>query len=119
MNTNKILPMDTTRKRKNQALFETFVKTLEVGTAKFLNYVADILHGKPSDLFGVPKKTAIELPRDMYAHSDVQTEWCYYTGHCTTGKALARFRGDASRKGSGELPMRNWSVMTVRISNRP
>ena len=54
----------------------------------------------------------IELPRDLYAHLDVQTEWWYYTGHCETesglrfGFELAFFKRRTDLDQFGVVPLR-------------
>ncbi|MBL8150118.1 MAG: carotenoid 1,2-hydratase, partial [Blastocatellia bacterium] len=41
--------------------------------------------GSPQPLIRATHERAVELPRDTYAHEDVQTEWWYYTGHLHSG----------------------------------
>src|ERR1035437_7304644 len=52
------------------------------------------------------------LPCDLYAHTDVQTEWWYYTGHCHTaggrqfGFELVFFKRRTDRDQVGPIPLR-------------
>jgi predicted secreted hydrolase len=55
-----------------------------------LDRLADVIAGEPSTLRDGTEHAGVELPRDLYAHDNVQTEWWYYTGHMQT-TAGARF----------------------------
>jgi predicted secreted hydrolase len=65
-------------------MIEHLIQPIENTAASILNGVAE-LFGKPGDpLSGPPRDGAVKLPDDLFAQPDVQTEWWYYTGHCTT-----------------------------------
>ncbi len=48
--------------------------------------LADALVGKASTLRDGTEHAGVELPRDLYAHANAQTEWWYYTGHMRTAR---------------------------------
>lgn len=54
----------------------------------------------------------VTLPKDLYAHADVQTEWWYYTGHCQTesnkrfGFELAFFKRRTDLDKFGVVPLK-------------
>jgi predicted secreted hydrolase len=67
---------------------EDFIKTFEKRATDFFEVVTDTFVGKAETLRDGTEHEPISLPRDLYAHAHVQTEWWYYTGHgkTTTGK---------------------------------
>lgn len=60
------------------------LEPLEKAAASALDTVADVLVGKASTLRNGTEHAGVELPRDLYAHKEAQTEWWYYTGHLRT-----------------------------------
>lgn len=68
-------------------MYENLIQPIGEFTESFLNRIADTVKGKASTLRDGTEHRAVELPRDLYAHEDVQTEWWYYTGHCETVSA--------------------------------
>jgi predicted secreted hydrolase len=52
--------------------------------ARGLDKLADFIVGPASSLRDGTEHREVELPRDMYAHREAQTEWWYYTGHVDT-----------------------------------
>lgn len=64
--------------------FQETVKNLEKTAADLLENVAQTFVGKAETLRDGTEFDAVNLPRDLYAHRNVQTEWWYYTGHGTT-----------------------------------
>lgn len=74
--------------------------------------VADTVKGPARPLRdGKREFMPVRLPRDLYAHDDVQTEWWYYTGHLRIGARRFGFelvffqrRTDADR--FGVVPLR-------------
>lgn len=64
--------------------FNEIYKTIETNTANFLEGVADTFIGKADTLRDGTEFNPVELPRDLYAHKNAQTEWWYYTGHFET-----------------------------------
>ena len=58
-----------------------FIEPLEQVAASLLDGLADVLAGKASTLRNGTEHAGVELPRDLYAHEEAQTEWWYYTGH--------------------------------------
>lgn len=65
-------------------MYENFLEPIEQFTTRLLENVADAVTGKASALRDGTEHERVELPRDLYAHPNVQTEWWYYTGHCET-----------------------------------
>src|SRR5215210_9366990 len=61
-----------------------FVEPLEQFATDLLDNLADALVGKASTLRDGTEHAGVELPRDLYAHKEAQTEWWYYTGHMLT-----------------------------------
>jgi predicted secreted hydrolase len=57
------------------------VQPLEEIAANVLDRVADVIAGEASSLRDGTEHAGVQLPRDLYAHRDAQTEWWYYTGH--------------------------------------
>lgn len=64
--------------------FQEFVKTIETNAVSFFEGVADTFVGKAESLRDGTEFDAVELPRDLAAHKNAQTEWWYYTGHGKT-----------------------------------
>jgi len=56
-------------------------------TSHVLDRIADVIVGEASTLRDGTEHEAVELPRDLYAHDNAQTEWWYYTGHLQTETA--------------------------------
>ena len=92
-------------------MIEHLIQPIENTAASILNGVAE-LFGKAGDpLSGPPRDGAVKLPNDLFAQPDVQTEWWYYTGHCTTrtgrqfGFELVFFKRRTDRDKIGVVPM--------------
>ena len=64
--------------------FQDFVKNFEKSAGDFFEGVADSFVGKADTLRDGTEFDAVELPRDLAAHKNAQTEWWYYTGHFQT-----------------------------------
>jgi predicted secreted hydrolase len=64
--------------------FQEIVKNLEKTTTNFFEGVAESFYGKAETLRDGTELDPINLPRDLYAHKNAQTEWWYYTGHGET-----------------------------------
>jgi predicted secreted hydrolase len=67
-----------------QNIFQEYIEIFEKNAHDFLEGVADTFVGKADSLRDGTELDAVELPRDLAAHRNAQTEWWYYTGHCTT-----------------------------------
>ena len=63
-------------------LFETF----EQAAAGIFDAFTDAVVGEASTLRNGTEHAGVELPRDLYAHGEAQTEWWYYTGHMRTAR---------------------------------
>lgn len=81
-------------------------------TANVLDVIADAVVGKASTLRDGSEHTGVELPRDLYAHEEAQTEWWYYTGHLQTssqrriGFELVFFKRRTDLDRFGIMPLR-------------
>jgi predicted secreted hydrolase len=64
--------------------YQELINNLETKTAEFFEGVADAFSGKADSLRDGTELSPVDLPRDLYAHHNAQTEWWYYTGHCET-----------------------------------
>jgi predicted secreted hydrolase len=89
-------------------LFESFGET----AASVLDGLADIVVGEASTLRDGTEHAGVELPRDLYAHAEAQTEWWYYTGHMRTesgrrfGFELVFFKRRTDLDRFGVVPLR-------------
>lgn len=97
--------------------FSEFIKPIEKATAEILETVADTFAGKAQPLRDGTEHDPLELPRDLWAHRDAQTEWWYYTGHIET---------DAGRKFGFELvffkrrtDLDKFGIMPLRLFGNP
>lgn len=64
--------------------FQEIVKNLEKSTSDLFENLTDTFVGKAETLRDGTELDAVDLPRDLYAHRNAQTEWWYYTGHGET-----------------------------------
>jgi predicted secreted hydrolase len=94
-------------------MYEILVRPIEDLTAGFMDLVADVLGGEAADLRKhAERHESVNLPDDLYAHKDVQTEWWYYTGHCETesgkkfGFELVFFKRRTDLDRLGIIPLR-------------
>lgn len=77
-----------------------------------LEGLADVLTGQASTLRDGTEHRGVELPRDLYAHRESQTEWWYYTGHMQTtagrrfGFELVFFKRRTDLDRFGVVPLR-------------
>jgi predicted secreted hydrolase len=89
-----------------------FFDTLEQIAVDVFDNVVETLVGSSQEMSRATAERAIELPRDTYAHDDVQTEWWYYTGHLWSdqrpfGFELVFFKRRTDRDRLGRfIPMR-------------
>ncbi|HEX8288102.1 MAG TPA: lipocalin family protein [Pyrinomonadaceae bacterium] len=67
-----------------QDTFQDYLEVLEKNAHDFLEGVADAFVGKAETLRDGTELDPVNLPRDLAAHKNAQTEWWYYTGHGTT-----------------------------------
>ncbi len=62
----------------------SFFDEIQKQTGKLFDAMAQAIAGTAHPLRDGTEHDAVELPRDLWAHEAVQTEWWYYTGHLTT-----------------------------------
>ncbi|MGB7923598.1 MAG: lipocalin family protein [Pyrinomonadaceae bacterium] len=85
---------------------------LETIAANVLDRIADVVVGEASTLRDGTEHAGVELPRDLYAHKEAQTEWWYYTGHMRTrsgrrfGFELVFFKRRTDLDRFGVVPLR-------------
>lgn len=82
------------------------------GTANDLaNGVAGLFGAEKRPIAQAPSDGMIDLPADLFARPDAQTEWWYYTGHCSTnagrefGFELVFFKRRTDADKIGIVPM--------------
>jgi predicted secreted hydrolase len=89
-----------------------FIETVEQTAASVLENLADLVAGPASTLRDGTEHAGVELPRDLYAHEEAQTEWWYYTGHMRTasgrrfGFELVFFKRRTDLDRFGVVPLR-------------
>jgi predicted secreted hydrolase len=89
-----------------------FIGPLEQLASSALDNLADAIVGPASTLRDGTEHAGVELPRDLYAHRDAQTEWWYYTGHMRTdggrrfGFELVFFKRRTDLDRFGVVPLR-------------
>ncbi|HEV7843268.1 MAG TPA: lipocalin family protein [Pyrinomonadaceae bacterium] len=77
-----------------------------------LEGIANAVVGQASTLRDGTEHRGVELPRDLYAHREAQTEWWYYTGHMQTtsgrkfGFELVFFKRRTDLDRFGVVPLR-------------
>ena len=60
------------------------MEQVQAGAASLLESVTASFVGEADTLRDGSEFDPVDLPRDLFAHSNVQTEWWYYTGHLTS-----------------------------------
>lgn len=92
-------------------MYENLVRPIEFVAGTLLDGVASVLGYGEGELRDAPTDGRIQLPEDLFAKADVQTEWWYYTGHCRTtsgrefGFELVFFKRRTDRDRVGVVPM--------------
>ncbi|MBV9928663.1 MAG: carotenoid 1,2-hydratase [Acidobacteria bacterium] len=88
------------------------IDTVGETAANVLDGLAEAVLGPASTLRDGTEHAGVELPRDLYAHAEAQTEWWYYTGHLQTdsgrrlGFELVFFKRRTDLDRFGVLPLR-------------
>ncbi len=92
--------------------FNSFLKPLEKTVGETLETIAETFVGAAEPLKDGSEHDPLELPRDLYAHHNAQTEWWYYTGHLETaagknfGFELVFFKRRTDLDKFGVVPLR-------------
>ena len=90
---------------------ENFIKPIEYFASSVMDGLTGFFGNGGSELREPPSDGRVTLPDDLFAQPDVQTEWWYYTGHCTTrtgrkfGFELVFFKRRTDRDKIGVVPM--------------
>lgn len=67
-----------------KTIFNTFFEDAEKTVTYIFDAITETVSGKADTLRDGTELDAVNLPRDLAAHSNAQTEWWYYTGHAET-----------------------------------
>ncbi len=67
-----------------QTNFQNLINGVEQNASTLFEGITEAFVGKAEDLRDGTEYDPVELPRDLYAHRNAQTEWWYYTGHAET-----------------------------------
>lgn len=92
-------------------MYKEFIEPVENAVGSILDGVASFLSYGEGELRDAPTDGRVTLPDDLFAKTDVQTEWWYYTGHCRTetgrefGFELVFFKRRTDRDRIGILPV--------------
>ena len=93
-------------------MYESLVRPIGELTVGLLQRMADVLSPESHELHETRSCKDVDLPADLCAHPNVQTEWWYYTGHCITesqkrfGFELVFFKRRTDFDRFGILPLR-------------
>lgn len=97
--------------------FSRFFADAENAASSFFETITETVSGKAEDLRDGTELEAVDLPRDLAAHANAQTEWWYYTGHAET---------DSGREFGFELvffkrrtDLDKFSVVPLRLFGNP
>jgi predicted secreted hydrolase len=91
---------------------------IERAATGVIDNIVDLFVGPAEILRQASPAQPLALPRDHYAHEDMQTEWWYYTGHLRSGERefgfqLVFFKRRTAKDRIGQLiPMRVISPVT-------
>jgi len=72
-------------------VLDKILEDLEKAATQVVDSVVEVIFGPAEALSKAHPDRSVELPRDTFAHDDVQTEWWYYTGHLQSGDAQFGF----------------------------
>jgi predicted secreted hydrolase len=97
--------------------YTDLLRNAEQAASGFFETLTDTVAGKADPLRDGTEHDPVSLPRDLAAHSNVQTEWWYYTGHAVT---------DSGREFGFELvffkrrtDLDKFAVVPVRLLGNP
>ena len=92
--------------------FNNILRDIEKTASNFAEGLTEAFVGEADSLRDGTEFDPVNLPRDLYAHKDVQTEWWYYTGHAETkdrkrfGFELVFFKRRTDLDKLGIVPLR-------------
>lgn len=92
--------------------FNSILKTVGKSASTFFEGFAEAFVGEADSLRDGTELDPAELPRDLFAHRNAQTEWWYYTGHAETdggnrfGFELVFFKRRTDLDKFGLVPLR-------------
>ncbi len=72
-------------------MLDKILEDLEKAATQVVDSVVEVIFGPAEPLSKASPDRSVELPRDTFAHDDVQTEWWYYTGHLQSEDAQFGF----------------------------
>jgi len=75
----------------DQIFFEEAFEKMQNAAATFFDEVTLLVAGEADPLRDGTEFDPVQLPRDLAAHENAQTEWWYYTGHaqCDSGRRFS------------------------------
>ncbi len=95
-----------------QFSIDNLIQNVENSASSFFEGFTDALVGEANSLRDGTELDPVDLPRDLYAHRNAQTEWWYYTGHAKTdsgrefGFELVFFKRRTDLDKFGPVPLR-------------
>jgi predicted secreted hydrolase len=95
----------------------SLLSRVEATATDVLEVVTETLVGSPSTLRDETVHHPVELPRDLAAHEEAQTEWWYYTGHFQT--ALGRNFGFELVFFKRRTDLDRFAVVPLRLLGNP
>ncbi|MDM7920725.1 MAG: lipocalin family protein [Pyrinomonadaceae bacterium] len=97
--------------------FASIFSRVEVAAADVFEAVTETFVGSASTLRDETVHHPVELPRDLAAHAEAQTEWWYYTGHIET--ALGRRLGFELVFFKRRTDLDKFAVVPLRLLGNP
>lgn len=91
---------------------QSALESAERSASDFFDYLTTSISGHAQSLRDGTEHDPVNLPRDLWAHNGVQTEWWYYTGHARTvsgrrfGFELVFFKRRTDLDRFGVVPLR-------------
>ena len=104
--------MSMDKQNASQFNLQYLYKTVEKSAYDIAEGFAETFVGKAEPLRDGSELDPVELPRDLFAHRNAQTEWWYYTGHAETdsgnrfGFELVFFKRRTDLDKFGVVPLR-------------
>lgn len=97
--------------------YKAFLEDVQTTAGNFFEAITETINGKAEDLRDGSEFDPPNLPRDLAAHGNAQTEWWYYTGHALT--ASGRRFGFELVFFKRRTDMDKFSVVPLRLFGNP
>jgi predicted secreted hydrolase len=104
--------MSDSKEKSNETVPGSFPRGFQNWFTGNIRRLKSLISGRSALPRRSEKSLEINFPRDLYAHPEAETEWWYYTGHCTTisGREfcfeLVFFKRQTDRDYLGLLPLK-------------